>query len=244
MGPWDWMAVALIGLLFAQLLRTWHAYKSQQTNWLGIATGSCNIMMIALFASGLAINWAFHNPLSPGAHTINSLATYPLIRQDYYVPETLGARHYNDDWEQLDSITFRNTKAGLILRTELIKADFPIEHQRANYLARNPETPDKFHDHSITAIHYYDLDWNLLTILASDRWPVVRTKLQEAGKPPNDGNGEVEDLLSQYYKSQLRLFTYEEILTMVEASWEGVTLEDEPLVEDNPPVTPPNSSPE
>jgi len=242
MGPWDWMVVALLGLLFAQLLRTWQAYKNKQTSWLGIATGSCNILMIALFAGGLAINWAFHNPLSPGAYAINNLATYPSIKSHFEEPDIIGMRQLTDDWEQLDSVTFRNTKAGLIQRTELIKVDFPIEHQRANYLARNPETPDKFRDRSITALHYYDLDWNLLTIEASTKWPIVKQKLQIAGKPAFDADGEVAELLSRYYKSRKRLFTYEEILKMVEASWEGVSLEPEPVAEGT--AHPPNSSPE
>ena len=56
--------------------------------------------------------------------------------------------------------------------------------------------------------------------------------------------GEVADLFSAHYKSELRLFTYEEILKMVEASREGVTLEAEPLAETKPPETPSNSSPE
>ena len=66
MGPLDWMAVALAGLLFAQGFRAFQAWRRKEASWSGLACGACNIGMIMLFVSILTIYWAFYNPLSPG----------------------------------------------------------------------------------------------------------------------------------------------------------------------------------
>lgn len=196
-GPLEWMALALAGLLFAQAFRFVQAWRQRETSWAGIAFGACNVGMIAMLASILAINWAFYNPLSPGAHTINGLST--LLRFDFVHgmedierPRVLG-------WEQIDGVTFCHAGAGIIEREEVIKPSFPIAHQRANFRARNPNEMEFFRDTTKTAKHYYDLDWNLLTIHAPNNWPTVREKLEAADKEPYEHDDEIWSYLEGLY---------------------------------------------
>ena len=79
----------------------------------------------------------------------------------------------------------------------------------------------------------------MLTIYASDRWERVAERLGPAGRSVWDDDGEVHERYKKYYASLPKPppFTYEEILTMVEASWEGISLEEagpEEPVQDQP----------
>ena len=189
LGPFEWMAVALAGLSLAQAFRAIEAWQRRETSWSGFVFGVCNAGMIVGLAAILVINWAFYYPLNPGAHTVNGLSKF--IRSDFVHYGNEELRQRLPIWEQLDAHTYCHPGADIIEREEVIKPNFPIENQRANYLARNPDRPEFFHDASRTAKHYYDLDWNLLTINASRQWPIVREKLEAAGKEPWDGDSEV-----------------------------------------------------
>ena len=181
-GPSDLMLVALGGLLLAQSFRAVQAWRRKEASWSGLTFSLCNIGMIALLGMVLLINWAFHNPLSPGAPSVNQLSN--LVRNDFAAYEPYEERPRAPGWEQLDGQTFCHAGAGIVERLEVIKPSFPIEHQRANYLARNNGQLEFFSDGTRSAKHYYDLDWNLLTIDASTDWPTVRAKLEDAGKEP------------------------------------------------------------
>jgi len=184
MGPFDWMGGALAGLFFAQGYRAIQAWQRKEGSWSGFAIGLSNYAIMAMVAGILIIYWAFHNPLSPGAHHINGLSN--LVWSDFQPYDGIVERPRAPGWEQLDPQTFCHAGAGIIERTETIKPSFPLEHQKANYRARNENRLDHFYDATRTAKHYYDLDWNLITIYASPNWPTVRAKLIAAGKEPNN----------------------------------------------------------
>lgn len=189
MGPFDWMIVALVGLCFAQGFRAIQVWQLKESNWSGFVLGACNMGMIAMFTGILIINWAFYNPRNAGARHINGLSNF--VWSDFQPHVSIVERPRAPGWEQLDAQTFCHAGAGIIERTETIKPSFPIAHQRANYLARNHGDDTHFYDATITAKHYYDLDWNLITIDAPPNWPTVRAKLEAAGKEPYDLDDEV-----------------------------------------------------
>jgi len=242
-GPWDFMTLALAVLFTAQCFQAYKATRLKRANRTGFLLGACNIVMIGLLSFGLLINWADFNPENPSAAAINKLGNHSLFKAEFNEPDISDERHRTDDWEKLDRFTYRHVGAGIIEREEIIKQDLPIEFQRANYLARNPGRAEYFVDRSIYATHYYDLDGNLLTINASELWPLVRKRLEAAGKTAWDGESEVYERFKRYYEGlpPPKPLTYDEILDLVEASWDGIPLDPEPTTED---TSAPNSSPE
>ncbi|MEM6900385.1 MAG: hypothetical protein AAF583_11495 [Pseudomonadota bacterium] len=232
-GPWDCMALVLVGLCFAQAFRAWQAWRSGESRMTGLILGACNIAMISLFSFGLLINWAFFNPEEWGAESINALGGkigYQIERSDLaYDPYTI-----ENGWEKIDPYTYRHEDMGLIAREEIIKFEFPIDHQRANFEARYPGQDASWIDEGVRATHYYDLDGSLITIMAADLWPIVKQRLADARRPEWDADNEVWNRVKAFEEKRAAersgtrdsLYSYEEILEMVEASWDDIDIAD------------------
>jgi len=235
MGPWDCMAFALAGLFLAQAFRAWHAWRNGESSRTGLILGACNITMIGLFSFGLLINWAFFNPQNWGAESINALGGkigYQIVRPD------LAHSRYHDlypadyGWEKIDPYTHRHDEMRLIAREEIIKFEFPIEHQKANFEARYPGQDAPWIDTGVRATHYYELDGNLITIMAGDHWPLVTQRLAKAARPAWDADNEVwkrskafdEKRAAESSRTRDTIYSYEEILEMVEASWDDIDI--------------------
>ena len=227
-GPWDFMTLALAVLFTAQCFQAYKAIRLNRGSRTGFLLGTCNIVMIGLLSFGLLINWAYFNPEKPGAPVINSSAQ--LLNFEAFGPFEQLRRSYDpqEGWQRIDEYTVRNELIGLVIKEELVKKEQPLELRRLNYLARHPNASTDWLTEGIYADHYYDLEGNLLTIYASDRWERVAERLEAAGRDSWDEDGEVHERYKKYYASlpKPRPFTYEEILTMVEASWEGISLEE------------------
>ena len=103
--------------------------------------------------------------------------------------------------EQLDAVTFCHAGVGVIERKEVINPAPPLSEQRANFLARYPDKLEYFRNRSVTAIHFYDLDWTLLTIDASPQWPAVVQRAEAAGVKLYDGDGEVYRRFEAYERA-------------------------------------------
>lgn len=235
MGPWDWMAVALAGLFIAQVFRAWHAWRDKQTSRVGIVLGLCNFAVMGLLSFGLLINWAYYNPQKIGADPINRLGG--ILSSDFEQPSSSFYDPYpeEDGWEKIDEHTHRHEEMGLIVREEIIKYGFPVEMQQLNYQARHQGEQDPWIDEGIRAKHYYDLDGNLITIMAHDRWATVKQRLEAANRPAQDWDNAVSDryrlLLAEKQNAKRSgeretPYTYEEILEMVVDSWDGIEIEE------------------
>ena len=243
-GPWKIMAVFLAGLLFAQGFQAYKSLELKQATPFGFLFGACNIAMIGLLSFGLVINWAYFHPDQPGAQSVNSLP-YHLDLAKFDANTAYERRSHDTDlgWVQVDDLTVMNSQIDLVIRQEPIHLNQTKELWRLNLLARNPDADLDFFQHAIYAKHYYDLEGNLLTIDAKPQWQRVREKLRTAGRKAWDGDGDVWRRFKQLEpnRPKPKPLTYEEILVLVEASWEGISLEEPELLEE---TQEPNSNPE
>jgi len=156
--------------------------------------------MIFLFASILAINWAFYHPLQLGAHSLNSVVRHLGLISPHTQIDRSDAWYQNEPtWQKISDDTYCNIAAGIIMRDEVVIPGFSLESQRANFEARHPDAgQNSFRDNSLMTIHYYDLNWTLLTTDRYHYMPEVAARLDAAWSPWYDGERALTKLFEAY----------------------------------------------
>lgn len=245
-GLWDAFAFIVAGLFFAQLFRAMKAHKQQQTKRTGIVLGVINMLMIALFAYFLAANWAFFNADKPGASQITSVSTvYPLslFTSFEYVPndESEAWSRYREEqgWVALDETSYIHEDIGVIVKSETVHRNYSERTTRPFLEARNID-PSFATDEYQYDYFYYDLDGRFIYTDAWMFYKHTQAKVRELEKNRSDVSAEeLFERLNAWHHAKIRKtpFTYDEILQMVEASWDDVSL-------NTPDAEPPSSNQE
>ena len=247
LGPWKVFALILAGLSFIQIYAALRAFRAKRGNKTEFCLGAANMAMILLYSFFLANNWAFFNADKPGAAQITRVSTIPplhLFTSFEFWPddefETNSRFTEERGWVALDERTHINQAIGVIVKEETVHRNYPERITKPFLEARNIDPSFASAEYQYDYF-YYDLDGRFIY---APEWLNVYKHAEARIKELQENRSDISpkelfDRLNAHHsaKSRERPFTYDEILQMVEASWESIPL-------DTPETELPNSSPE
>ena len=235
LGLWEIFALILAGLAFIQIYAALRALRTGRGDKTEFCLGAVNLAMILLYSFFLANNWAFFNADKPGAAQITRISTIPPLRpftnfefwpaDDF---ETSSRFSEEQGWVALDERTHINQAIGVIVKEETVHRNYPERITKPFLEARNID-PSFARDEYQYDYFYYDLDGRFIY---APEWLNVYKHAEALIKELQENRSDISpkdlfDRLNAHHsaKSRERPFTYDEILQMVEASWESIPLD-------------------